>query len=227
MKFYCERNVYIRELQEVINHISSIHYDIRFVKDTISKHGWFNFFDQKETIPKDKAVKQFRALIDNFRMTAMRLDTKETGLFWNIWDIAVFVRYAEKLLLYDNELDQRLFYVDSAMDAKEQKLVIDKPQYTIYIRLEERFLEDTKESIEVKHIKVKRKIGKKMENDFVIVNDNPKFNDDSDSYLLYQIENLLRETMIKTLDKIIIKLEDQFNEIARKMGWKSKIDEDW
>ena len=227
MKFYCERNDYIRELQEVINHISSIHYDVKLVEDTISKHKWFSFFDQKETIPKDKAVEQFRVLIDHFRMTAVRLDAEETGLFWNIWDIAVFVRYAEKLLLYDNELDQRLFYVDSAMDAKEQKLVIDKPQYTIYIRLEERFLEDTKETIEVKHIKVKRKIGKKMENDFVIVNDNPKFNDDSDSYLLYQIENLLRETMIKTLDKIIIKLEDQFNEIARKMGWKSKIDEDW
>ena len=137
--------------------------------------------------------------------------------FNTLWDFSQFVRFSEKCLLYNNNQKKPL-YIDSELySEKEHRMYIPTDEFEIYIKLNKIKDEILDREFHNVYIKVIHKEGKKMVNEFVIVNDQPKYNDISDDILLGNIRVILKDIFISTLGEILIKnLKGKYNEVIRR-----------
>lgn len=125
--------------------------------------------------------------------------------FKNLWMFCQFVRYAEKVYFYNNDISNKL-YVDSAMEDPSSRvfMINEKDKYKIVFALEKQTKpgNNANENFEVIKMVVSRFYGKKMVNQFIIVDGNIKYNDISDSYLINNINKILSKSITKVLTDI-------------------------
>ena len=132
--------------------------------------------------------------------------------FEQMWYFAQFVRYAEKVVFYDNDTDKPLF-VDSPLDEDHERIfVISKNNYTIKFKLQWIYDTTAKQMLKVISIKVDRHFGKEMTNEYIIVDGNVKLKDVSDFTLISIINSILYDATLDTYKLIMDKLFTFFEE---------------
>lgn len=129
--------------------------------------------------------------------------------FWTLWQVCQFLRWAEKVFLYDNDPEKDLF-IDSAMDADERCIMFTFANTIFKIKLQliskpEVKITDSAYN-QVITILIQRQYGKKMENKYISVDGYVDMIDDSDTYTLNQVNRFLN-----------IKLRDAFNAVLAKL----------
>ncbi len=104
-------------------------------------------------------------------------------------------------------------FVDSPLDADSERLFsISSYNYSIKFKLQWVYDTTVKQMLKVINIKIERDYGKKMTNEYVIVNGNVKLNDISDFTLINMINSILYDTTLETYKKIMDKLFTFFEE---------------
>ena len=153
-----------------------------------------NFFNRKEikselSYPKrDKVLKE----LNDLRLSTI---TPNGMSFNDLWEFCQFVKYAEKTLFYQND-PKRLFYVDSNIDdLSARQFMIKDPEdtYQLLFKLEKTNEPINNEIMRIIRLSVSRNYGRKMTNEFIIVNSEIKYNDDADIYLIDKINRILCE----------------------------------
>lgn len=132
--------------------------------------------------------------------------------FEQMWYFAQFVRYAEKVIFYDNDTDKPLF-VDSPIDEDHERVfVIAKDNYIIKFKLQWIYDSTAKQMLKVISIKIDRNFGKEMSNEYIIVDGNVKLKDVSDFTLISIINSILYDATLDTYKLIMDKLFTFFEE---------------
>ena len=145
-------------------------------------------------------------ILDIYARHARSLSIKPL-IFSNMWEFCQFVRWAEKVVFYRNEAENKL-YVDSAIDDLDCRLLVfHNDSINIRFKLEKvanpayipntlsdilSMNSDTPKYFKSMKIVVERTYGKGMTNHFTIIDDNTDFKDQSDTMLLESIESILK-----------------------------------
>lgn len=141
-----------------------------------------------------------------------------TLTFEQLWDFCQFVRYAEKVLFYENVMeDNKLFVTSTLTDVKTRKLVIKHDKVDISITLEK---EDTSNDLlKILKIEIVRNYGKIMKNEYVIVDNNTDRFDISDNILISNTNRIIYKYVLNTYLEIIEKFLKDIKESVR---WKTE-----
>lgn len=152
--------------------------------------------------------------------------------FESFWQFAQFIRFAEKVSIYDNNQDRDIF-VDSDLysDTVHKLIVRIDNDIKIFIKLEKKIgLQYEGEIIPVIYIRVAHENGKKLTNEFTIVDDSPKCRDMTDSWLLNMLTDKLTIIFTQILEEIMNNIKDiyiQKRDIRRKIAWlESKVEDE-
>lgn len=129
--------------------------------------------------------------------------------FWTLWKVCQFLRWAEKVFLYNNDPEKDLF-IDSGMNDDERCIAFtfENTFFKIKLQLVKKPEIKLTESAynEVVTILIQRQYGKKMENKYISVDGYTELVDDSDIYTINQVNRFLN-----------IKLKESFNSILTKI----------
>lgn len=194
-----------KEMEEIDNNIQ-----------TLKKCSKFNWFKKtvKEvandyTNPNKNVIDAYYNLIDYVNKNIL---SKPNQDFWTLWKFCQFVRYSEKIFLYENnpEAEQRI-YVDSAMkNDEEPAFTITTCKYRIFIKLQliskpNLGLANFTESAynQVITIMVNRNYGKKMSSKYIVIDGEVELEDDSDQYLINQINKDINYSIQNTIVDIV------------------------
>lgn len=130
--------------------------------------------------------------------------------FGSLWQFCQFVRFIEKVSMYKNDPEMNSFYVDSDMlELKERTFEIKYDDKTTFnFKLEKVEDKINHQEFKVITLNIKRKYGKQMANIFTIVNEDVKFNDSSDLYLIRTVNEILYQKMIAILHDSVLDLVD-------------------
>ena len=171
-------------------------------KKFIRQHRCCSINTQKRIIIHDEVIKKLDSFIEE------ECAIEDMLSFGSLWRFCQFVRYAEKTIFYENTLDQD-FYVDSDMYEVSERSFQLKSIYEVEVlfKLEKTRDKVNNEEFKVITLNVKRLYGKQMMNTFTIVNEDVKFNDSSDLYLINTINNFLYRELLATLKNIVNTLE--------------------
>jgi hypothetical protein len=166
----------------------------------------FKLFKKKEE-PVVKAVAPLDIAIQAINDYLESLLSNPSQTFWTLWKLCQFIRWAEKIFIYDNnpESDYTIF-VDSEMNESIRKFVIKFTNITIQFKLEliekpNYTLTEDKYS-QVITINVTRDYGKKMNTKLVVVDSEADIADDSDLYLINQINRYVNVAIANTISYI-------------------------
>lgn len=177
-------------------------YDIQ-EETTYFKYGFYSLMKHKRITKKNiglrKAVDDAMSFISENCSSPMSYD--------DIVDFCDFIRIAEKILVYNNDISEKLF-VDSSVDESEKKMVIKFNDDKIILSI----LLKKLNGLNVIDIKVTRDFGKKMVNTILIVDGHVDYKDDSDLYLINSINNILCKYVRETYEGIIQRLKVQYIE---------------
>lgn len=127
--------------------------------------------------------------------------------FFDLWEFCQFVKFAEKAFFYYND-PSKLFYVDSNIDEyNKRKFVIkdEENKYQLLFSLEKINCPENNfdsQPLEVIQLYVNRNYGRKMTNEFTIVNTEVKYNDDADIYLIDNINRIIYKRISDVFDEI-------------------------
>ena len=168
-------------------------------KNKISEFDKYHFI--KENVYKE---------LDNFIEEECATDNIVS--FSSLWQFCQFVRYAEKIVFYEN-IPDNLLYVDSDMlDVKERVFAVNNKSLKTQFKFKLEKVDDniTKQECKVITLNVCRQYGKEMNNIFIIVNEDIKINDQSDEYLINTVNLILEDSMKSTLRAIFAQLFEIF-----------------
>ena len=210
-KFYNKLNSIDRETTKISLRRSSFKY--RFMSqrefDKLSEATCKSYVDCVISDCKSE-LKEF---IDNDFLHAENNGISRS--YRQMWEFAQFVRYVEKVLFYKNNPDNDL-YVDTKLDDVEKReFLINGDEYKIYFHLNSQRDDLLDTTYNVINIKVIRDFGKKMINEYTIINEQVKLNSLGDNILIITINNLLFDISLKVLNEIMDKLFNFFKERVR------------
>ena len=188
-------------------------YDAKFLNNNVDdaeeekpaekiKPGLLDIFKKKE--PPVEAPPDVVLLVYNeLKKYLDNILSNPSQTFWNLWQICQFIRWAEKVFLYNNDPDkENSIFVDSEMNADERHFKITLPDVNIFFILKLVKIPNAtlvgKQYSEVISIKIERNYGKKMNTKIQVVDGDIELADDSDLYLLNQINRYIN-TAIRTL----------------------------
>lgn len=133
--------------------------------------------------------------------------------FNSIWQFCQFVRYAEKVIMCDNNPNDYLYVDSDILAPDEREFMIKNDDVSYRFKLNKVRDSVNKKEIKVITINVERNFGKKMVNIFTVVDNDVKFNDISDMYLITTINLELYRAMRDKFDIIMKKtLVDEWRE---------------
>lgn len=136
-----------------------------------------------------------------------------------LWEYSEFIRWCEKMLLYNND-QANIIYSDASIDSIDDQTNLDDrtitfniPKYNIIASLKLSKIADfdsTTDSLKFRKttkIVVDRKYGRGIVSKFILIDDKPKFNNDSDKMLfdivLEVINSNIRNHYTEMIHKII------------------------
>jgi hypothetical protein len=176
----------------------------------------------------DKSVKsivvspkedEFNALIKNIE--------KDNGdfsaySFNSLWQYCQYIRFMEKCFFYKNDPENEL-YVDSDIDDMNMRsFKIKGDSFDILFKLTKEKDIATNEPIKILQLKVQRNYGRKLLNQFNIVNEDIKLNDISDKYLIESIEKMIIRNIVdgyKSISEINLNQTPYYKELNEFRRW--------
>ena len=172
----------------------------------------FSLFKRNKIIEEPKKTKREVYLENVYFELKNYLDnilSNQSQEFWTLWRVCQFIRFSEKVLLYKND-PNGTFFVDSEMNADERAFVIRFNDTEIQFKLQllPRMNIGTITSEDSKYteaitILVNRMFGKEMKTKIVIVDKYTDLADDSDVYLINQINKYLNFCMFYMFTDIL------------------------
>lgn len=192
-------NGYIQKCREVYQ--AALHPNKEYIHEEIvtipSRFRWF-----KPTVVKTYT----NTLLDEKYKEAkeyIKMKTESEQTFMSLWEFSDFIRWAEKLFIYENSPSNRI-YSDAPMNSLESRtFLINKGMYLIYFRLKmsKNPEYDRKKNNLTFHkiieVVVERKYGKEMKDKFTIVDEHFEYKDLSDIDLMDLINKFLNEALIE------------------------------
>ena len=159
------------------------------------KRGLFRKPEQVSTnIKKDEINSHINKMIKD-------MEDANALPFNTLWLYCQFIRFAEKVLFRNNNPKNSL-YVDSDMkDYEERRFQLSGDNFTAIFILSRKNI-DGKTS-KIIDLTIKRTFGKEMVNQFIIVDSEVKYNDDSDIYLMNTINQILKNEVATSFYHII------------------------
>lgn len=214
-------NIFIKHFNSLLACIERSSNSI-FIKEEDTKPSLFDrIFYKKKKIINDERVfykfvldksneflrQQFAPVVDNPTGTDIQYIECTAISFPILWDFCQFVRYAEKVIFYDNKIDNSLF-VDSKLDelSKRSFCITSKDSVKITINLEKVSRPNSTSSIKVLYIDINRDYGKMMTTQYKIIDGNIDKLDQSDTALIMNLNLLIYKEVIHTYISIIEKL---------------------
>lgn len=189
------------------------------------KNGLLSKIKETEYKPEKEFYKKLKEFID----TNLNQDSDHPVQFNIIWEFCQFIRWAEKALFYENDLNNRVI-VDSGMtagitDNNPRVIVFQSQSTSTTIKLElkkEMLLQTREDSIldintmdtvpDKSHIitlEVIRSFGKKMKSKYIIVNGQVKYNDLSDIYLMNTVNRIIKDGIANVFREILFSIETE------------------
>ena len=212
------------ELQDILEEYNLFAYT-DYIQPKKKKYFW-----QKEEKPAENKFKQLTDektawfIRRNFGIDRAGEDADYnrgyTLTFQQLWDFCQFVRYAEKVLFYENNMEENKLFVSSTLtDISSRKFIIKHGNVDIIITLEK---ENTRDDIlKIVKLEIIRNYGKMMKNEYVIVNEMTDRLDISDNILIMNVNRIIYKYVLNTYLDIIEKFLKGIKESVR---WKT---EDW
>lgn len=213
-------NDFIKDAEILLD--NSIKEDNTIEKTDIIKKGLFKKEVNKYTIKKkfeegSDTLKEYNRIKDHIKEI-----TEGPMKFSDLWQFCQFVRWAEKVIFYPNketntvcvdsgllDFDQRKFVLNCNFENdiidKQIRYLVDEPVEGQVKFLMERTKVKENEYIHSIKIKITRNFGKKMENNFNIIDGNVEYQDTSDIFLM----NVLNLKLSKSIREICIKIYDK------------------
>lgn len=209
-----ESNIFIEKCEKIVSAL--IEYNKDPSTTTRPKYTQILFHKKltyEEYSPKYEEYAYNLSYAKNFEKQIFNNDTHELS-FMILWEYSEFVRWCEKMFLYENDTSQSL-YSDTPIDSLDARtLIINKKGFSIIInlRMSQKADFDNKSDKlifhEIQEIHVKRSYGKELMNKFRIVDNNVKFNDNSDKLLFELINEIIFETLSNHFSKLLHDIND-------------------
>lgn len=173
------------------------------------KHKKFGLFKKDNSNQVNRNYSIAKEKIEEFINEECKFD--DLLSFKSLWNFVQFIRYAEKVLFFQNTPDRSL-YVDSDLNEVSARMFkISNENFDIKFKLEK-----VKDDINIKkysiiNIHVQRLYGKEMQNIFTIVDKDVDFQDVSDLYLMNTLNIILYKEMMYEIRCIFDKLLKEIN----------------
>ena len=136
--------------------------------------------------------------------------------FNQLWDFCQFVRYAEKVIFFENDIDNDIFVSSSLSDIDTRKFIVKyNEKVNITLTLEKQSGVNN-ETLRIIKLEVIRNYGKMLKNEYVIVDENIDRLDISDSILIMNINRIIYKHVVNTYISIIEKF---LGSIEEAMKW--------
>src|SRR5574344_1333190 len=114
--------------------------------------------------------------------------SNEDSIFTNLWDYCNYIKFGEKVYFEDNDKSRLgCIYVDSDYNADKRIFSINHDRYIVYGELSKVKDPLSDHYLEVFKLKIERKFGREMINQYTIVNNTIKTEDESDALLIHRI----------------------------------------
>ena len=132
--------------------------------------------------------------------------------YGDLWDYSEFIRWCEKMLLYTNNQSDCIYSDASICSLDDRTLLFNKQGYTITVMLKMSKKADFDSSTDsllfhkIMRIIVERNFGKRLVNKFNIVDDEIKFNNESDIMLYEVIKEIINATIKDHYTNIVYKI---------------------
>lgn len=211
--------------------LAEIEQEKKELEASINNKSWFSKFKKKEEEPITSVSPDLLAYqnayneIKNFFNDIL---SNPSQTFWTLWQVCQFVRWAEKIFIYDNDPEKKSdIFVDSEMNSDERQFKISTSKFNLFVilRLVKRpnasFAE--KQYNEVISIKIERLYGKKMESKLQIINGETDGLDDSDLYLISQINYTIHKALRSLFESVLLavggKLYTDDNNFPNVLNW--------
>lgn len=168
-----------------------------FLKSHVNAHFDIKFYYRKSLYTA------FSNYIDKYN--SIKGSTSLT--FKELWDYSQFLRWAEKVVFYDNSISNYIFS-DSKMDTKTSRLFsVQKDNLMIIFELSQ-VKDDFRRNQTIDEIKieVKEEFGKHLVSHFDVIDGDCYYSDDSDLYLMNTINMCLINAVTKSFKDIISRI---------------------
>ena len=164
----------------------------------------------------DSAISDCQHKIDDFiDSDFLHSENNISRSYRQLWEFCQFVRYAEKVIFYKNTLESDL-YVDTKIDAVDKReFLLNGDEFKIYFHLESKKDNILDANYNIINIKVHREFGKKLINEYTIINQEVNLNSLGDTILINTINNILYDATLNTFNSIMKKLFNFFKERVR------------
>lgn len=170
------------------------------------KFGRKDIFKTSDSITLYKEIYNINTTIENLSSDILNVNSLS---FMTLWQICDLVKWAEQSIFYKNDINKKL-YVDSNINSDEKQFKILNDDYNILFNLTMTKKPDKNssytESAYFKNIqiKVRRAYGRQLEDTFMIVDADVKYNNSADLYLMNTINKLLKINVLNTFNDIIL-----------------------
>lgn len=152
----------------------------------------YHTFKKKYTVPSNKHDGELRNTILD-KKAYKKLFTDKSQSFITLWQVCQFIKWAEELGFYYNNLDSPIYADANLDDERKFKITTDDKKTDIIFALSMKKDPVNIDMLKIINIKVKRNYGNKIESTYIIVNNNVKYNDSADIYTMNNINILLTE----------------------------------
>lgn len=172
--------------------------------------------ERNKKFPFNKVVKkvdiELKNIIDNELANMIHSLKTIVPSFDRLWKFCWFIRCMEKIFFFHNAIDNNWYVECDMQDTKaDRKFRYDDTNKEIRFTLSHNIFEN-----DVITIQVLRKYGKEMETKYVITDGEIQYSDDSDIYLINEINRILMNYMSSTFGTIAqLIITNNFDEVSK------------
>lgn len=159
----------------------------------------YNYTVNDSSFKNSNVYKEYKKTIDY-------LENTESLTFDDLWQYCQFVRWAEKVIFYNQNDVNSPLYVDTKMnDMEKRKFSISYKKTTVIFILDnlEDVFSDTEKTYKHISINVDRDFGKHLTTRYDVMDNSVEYKDDSDLYLINSINKLLNNIITNNFKSII------------------------
>lgn len=216
-----ESNRFIRHFND-LQELSEIYNIDAFVDYELPKKKKFQKVEEPKNIFKELVSEKVNRFISKEFGIDRRGEDADyingtTLSFLQLWDFCQFVRYAEKVLFFNNDIYSTIFVDSKLEDLDSRKFMVrSEDEVEIEVVLEKQAAPG--QTLRIIKLNIARKYGKMMNNQYIIVNDNTDKLDISDNVLIFNINLLIYKCVVNTYISIIEKF---LKNIEGSLRWKT------
>lgn len=188
--------------------LGDIDFNVNSILQSEAKSTKKSFWPFKKEEPEAAPIDLVELVYQEIKNYLDNILSNPAQTFWTLWKICQFIRWAEKILIYENNPENaEEIFVDSEQNADERcfRIKLDKVTLSFILRLVPKnsySLTESKYS-EVISILIESLTGKKMVTKIISVDQEVDLSDDGDLYLINQVNKYINKAIKKTFEVIL------------------------